>query len=57
MVIPSTPADMLIWALIAVLLVLDCYIGGMVYNRPPIAKGASEPRNRDEGDTTKRKAA
>lgn len=57
MVIPSTPADLLIWAVIAVLLVLDWYIGGMVYDRPPMTKGASEARNRDERDAAKKKAA
>ena len=38
MVIPTTRADVFIWCVIAVLLVLDWYIGGMVYNRPPVMK-------------------
>ena len=57
MVIPSTPADLLVWAMIAVLLALDWYIGGMAYNRPPMAKSAREPRTRDEGNAGERRAA
>jgi hypothetical protein len=42
MVIPTTPADLFIWAVIAVLLVLDWYIGGTVYDRPPIARNGRD---------------
>jgi hypothetical protein len=44
----STPADLLIGAVIAVLLALDWCIGKMVSNKPPMAKGVRDPRVRDE---------
>lgn len=57
MMIPSSPADVLIYAVIAVLVVLDWYIGGMVCNRPPVRRDAHEPHIRDEGYKGERKAA
>jgi len=57
MMIPSTPADLLVWAVIAVLVALDWYIGGMVCDRRPMSKGANQTRIRDEGYKGERKAA
>ena len=44
----STPADLQIGAVIAVLLALDWCIGKMVSNRPPMAKDVRDPRVCDE---------
>jgi hypothetical protein len=57
MVIPTTRADVFIWCLIAVLLVLDWYIGGMVYNRPSVIKNTNEQTKRSEENEREVRAA
>lgn len=57
MAIPTTSTDLLIWAVIAVLLALDWYVGGMAYNRPSLSKGDRKPEIRREDSLGERKAA
>jgi hypothetical protein len=57
MVIPTTPADLVVWAVIAVLLVLDWYIGGTVYNRPPITRTGRDALAQQQENPGEQKAA